>query len=434
LSRQTDQSDQPSTVPPAELNPLLNPVLAQNMGRWAEVYFTSPPEKREEAVSELLRELGGNPSAEGQAAAPVSDVNLQISSSQSSEAAYQNVCRSCGFQNPENQNFCGMCGTALSRAGHTGENRPTDVRPAEECATQAATQRHLDEIRFLPPEELTDESSVNPVREERTTVQQIREAESRAEENYGDHSSADQYPYSWVDRYRDQSREHQFSFESDRPSFAYSYRMFVGAGLAIVIVVLAYMAWRSGQAASNLSPQSPQTNGAQSSAAQPANQSDAAASGAEGAKPVEARPTEKTASTNEQPAIAGAKPVTQNARLKPSTEHSAASETNSAATQTKVDPFAERVGTGAEELALAQRYLNGQGGQGRDPSQAAEWLWKAVAKQNTDATVLLSDLYLKGDGIAKNCDQARVLLDAAARRGRTDASDRLQHLQSFGCQ
>ena len=27
------------------------------MGRWAEVYFTSPPEKREEAVLDLLREL-----------------------------------------------------------------------------------------------------------------------------------------------------------------------------------------------------------------------------------------------------------------------------------------------------------------------------------------------------------------------------------------
>src|ERR1700757_4105168 len=46
-------------LPAANLNPLLNPVLGAHMGRWAEVYFTSPPERREEAVLDLLRELEG---------------------------------------------------------------------------------------------------------------------------------------------------------------------------------------------------------------------------------------------------------------------------------------------------------------------------------------------------------------------------------------
>ncbi len=40
-----------------ELNPLLNPVLEENMGRWAQVYLTSPPEKRPQAVADLLLEL-----------------------------------------------------------------------------------------------------------------------------------------------------------------------------------------------------------------------------------------------------------------------------------------------------------------------------------------------------------------------------------------
>src|SRR5260370_33766690 len=52
----SDESDA-NTLPDPELNPLLNPVLAAHMGRWAEVYFTSPPEKREQAVAELIREL-----------------------------------------------------------------------------------------------------------------------------------------------------------------------------------------------------------------------------------------------------------------------------------------------------------------------------------------------------------------------------------------
>ena len=45
------------TVPEPELNPVLNPLLAAHMGRWAEVYFTTLPENREQAVSQLLREL-----------------------------------------------------------------------------------------------------------------------------------------------------------------------------------------------------------------------------------------------------------------------------------------------------------------------------------------------------------------------------------------
>src|SRR6266566_7668084 len=51
------------SLPKSDLNPLINPVLGRNLGRWAQVYFTSPPEKREEAVGELLRELKENPAA-----------------------------------------------------------------------------------------------------------------------------------------------------------------------------------------------------------------------------------------------------------------------------------------------------------------------------------------------------------------------------------
>jgi hypothetical protein len=58
-----NNSNRNSTLPLPELNPLLNPVLGAHMGRWAEVYFTSPPEKREEAVLDLLRELQGGEGA-----------------------------------------------------------------------------------------------------------------------------------------------------------------------------------------------------------------------------------------------------------------------------------------------------------------------------------------------------------------------------------
>jgi TPR repeat protein len=86
---------------------------------------------------------------------------------------------------------------------------------------------------------------------------------------------------------------------------------------------------------------------------------------------------------------------------------------------------------GAEELDTAEKYLkSGPGG----AQQAIGWLWKAVAKQNAAATMVLSDLYLRGEGISKNCEQARLLLDAAARKGESAAAERLRNLQSYGCQ
>jgi TPR repeat protein len=57
-----------------------------------------------------------------------------------------------------------------------------------------------------------------------------------------------------------------------------------------------------------------------------------------------------------------------------------------------------------------------------------------MAKHNSTAMLLLADLYLKGDGVSKNCEQAHVLLDSAARGGMKQAGERLRHLQAFGCE
>jgi len=90
--------------------------------------------------------------------------------------------------------------------------------------------------------------------------------------------------------------------------------------------------------------------------------------------------------------------------------------------------------SGAEDLATAEKYLNGTQGVPRHSGEAAEWLWKAVGKGNLAATLALSDLYLRGDGVPKSCDQARLLLDAAARKGGRAAADRLRNLPAFGCE
>jgi TPR repeat protein len=85
-------------------------------------------------------------------------------------------------------------------------------------------------------------------------------------------------------------------------------------------------------------------------------------------------------------------------------------------------------------LAVAEGFLRGTQGKIRDSSEAAKWLWQAVRKENAAATLMLSDLYLKGDGVPKSCDQGRMLLNAAARRGAPGAGERIRNLQAFGCQ
>ena len=88
---------------------------------------------------------------------------------------------------------------------------------------------------------------------------------------------------------------------------------------------------------------------------------------------------------------------------------------------------------GQQELATAERYLYGADGP-RDTTEAAKWLWRAVGKQNGTAILLLSELYAKGDGVTRNCDQARLLLMSAVRKKVPDSVTQLRRLELSGCQ
>src|SRR5438552_11373098 len=93
-------SEDTEQITSSELNPLQNPTLGRNLGRWAQVYFTSPPEKREQAVVELLKEL-----ETGVVAIPqVSSRNLEG----------DNACPCCQRQGQPGQRFCVICGSALT--------------------------------------------------------------------------------------------------------------------------------------------------------------------------------------------------------------------------------------------------------------------------------------------------------------------------------
>jgi hypothetical protein len=89
---------------------------------------------------------------------------------------------------------------------------------------------------------------------------------------------------------------------------------------------------------------------------------------------------------------------------------------------------------GSAELLIAEQYLDGTEGKARDANEAAKWLWEAVAKQNIEATERLADLYLSGEGVPRNCEQARMLLDAAASKDGKRAAAGLRHLRASGCE
>jgi hypothetical protein len=69
----------------------------------------------------------------------------------------------------------------------------------------------------------------------------------------------------------------------------------------------------------------------------------------------------------------------------------------------------------------------------QDPAEEVRALWSAVGQGNTAAEVTLAKLYLIGGGVAKNCDQARVLLRAAAKKGNTEAISKLSQITRQGC-
>jgi hypothetical protein len=87
---------------------------------------------------------------------------------------------------------------------------------------------------------------------------------------------------------------------------------------------------------------------------------------------------------------------------------------------------------GKSELAAALASLRGTNGV-RDSSKAARLLWAAVANDNSTAAVVLAELYLRGDGVAKSCEQARVLLTVATKSGDVQGQEKLRELDANGC-
>jgi hypothetical protein len=90
-------------------------------------------------------------------------------------------------------------------------------------------------------------------------------------------------------------------------------------------------------------------------------------------------------------------------------------------------------GIGQEEFEAAREILQAKG-RTRDLRRAVDLLWASVRKGYVPAEVTLGDMYRRGDGVEKSCDQARVLLVAASKKGSPDARQQLEQMAEKGCE
>ena len=362
--------DKTPGAPSPELNPLTNPVLEQNLGRWAKVYFSNPPAKREQAVSNLLEEIKWE---SGPDASPPSRPYF------ARDPKFQRaVCSACRHHNPPGHKFCSRCGQALNQGQSASTEHPGTT------GTPAA----------FPP------------------------------------NSANELP--WL---RDQ--ELSLPNDSDAPRKR-GWKYLVGAAV-IVLAGFAYVQWVPGSWTNVATSPSPQVS-APAPALPPQNSSPAEAKvpaeiiAPKSVAPESVAPNSESVAPNSKEREAQNPSATAEARhrtvmpagIQPATQRSPLP-----AATTSRQTLADQ-GSGDTDLRLAQRYLGGSMGV-RDSSEAAKLLWKAVSKQNATAAVLLSDLYLRGDGVPRSCDQARLLLVAAAKRGSPLAAQQLRNLESRGC-
>lgn len=375
-------------LPNPDLNPMVNQTLGRNLGRWAQVYFTNAPENRDKAVGDLLRELEHEgvvtrkgPKSEKsvrqaeRTADPrqgeVAAAQRQVADRDGVPADSAHGVIACPHCRYENSAAQGFCGMCGGALSGPQEARSSSARPA-------APADNMDWLRQQP-------------------LASFRVSEKDTDE---DHNAGGRV---------------------------------VAVVVAVLIAVFSGYTWWS--RTHNDAPAGVTQSAAASSPASGAETSQAIPQRA----PVAENLVKKTAPQQlgagedrhiaAMPTVAapaGAAPVAATPKRAPGAGF-AASEKDASKSVSAISSA-----DGDAELAMAQKYLYGVNGP-KDTSEAARWLWKAVGKQNRTALLLLADLYQHGDGVAKSCDQAQLLLVAAAKKGLPEAGERLRYLQSVGC-
>jgi hypothetical protein len=356
-------------LPRPDLNPLMNPLLGKNMGRWAQVYFTSPPDQREHAVEKLLHELQAE-SGTGMAAgstqkkdnevlhnplkrepefeSPAPPVRDSVNDAPDLDAeVLQDViaCPGCRHKNPAEQRFCGICGMTLTRGVATAA---PDAAPREQA--------------------------------------------SRPDEN-------PESDWRWL-------RERTLSTYDVQSDTGRRSRVLIVALVFVVIALGAYILWQN-RARLSHEQAAPAASSVSEPVSSPSMNVPVMSTPSPGPAQQSARARSHLSSTKSAQAA------------EPRTGNPAGPELSSASTSDD----------GRDELIRARQYLSGEGVR-KNSWMASQLLWKAIGKQNSEAVLLLSDLYARGDGVPRSCEQARILLVSAAKKGSSAAAQKLRSIEA----
>ena len=439
-----------SALPKQRLSPVLNPLLASNMGRWAEIYYTTPVEKRDAAVEQLVRDLeaetdaskDGYISARATPAPPpniqtVSEVSSELSSNVSSPAERNHE----PVQHLESPTFAAQPDFSLPE--HIVEIAPQQqqVRAAEPVLEQVLEQELIEEeppaaaiSQVTEAKDGEDGTKANLRKEEPSTLGLAEplqdeilktelvpeEAEAGETQDATRDEALDEASPQASARIHPPTSEspsefpHPASVTGAEDKHGWDGRKVAVAAALVLVFAGVLWSWRRGASAPN-----------------------STAVTTERAKP-ETAPTPPPA-VNAQASETEASGRIVGTQAKRATPPGSAKSLavpagipGDIARDTAGDKLAAAENTDAD-LNTGLRYLRGETAD-HNSAEAAHYLWKAVGKQNGRALVELAGLYAKGDGVVKDCDQAKILLDAASRHKMKNLGTALETLRKSGCE
>ena len=478
-----------SCIPDQHLSPVLNPLLANQLGRWAEIYYTTPAENRDEAVRQLLQQLeaeaqsgsasresgqaekadgeAGQPAdfpalLESQTAFPPGEVHHQFGSAaqppdglpqmEISEAEHladlsdpflSNRTLSDPTVSDQTLSDPDLPGPDLS--DFDSRESPFEapaVQKHEELSNTPISKEHQDTPAVWPGMEAVE--SVIASSQETPQLPAIAPMSGIQEEEDWSAKSAPQ----------DEAIEPQatatsalFEPSQDSPpdfSVVRFRRLVLPAAAtvrriprriavaALLVVGFTALVWdlRRGTETSRTTPsRTPTTAVLRVSKPPAAGTSTLETEPSQGA-PNDPRsdrrdPAQTTSDRADSATVQIAKPADEKTVIERSKVEKPAPE--------KLLPERSWPETSDPDLEAGLQYLRGNPAE-RNSAEAARYLWKSVSRQNGMALVELAGLYAKGDGVAKDCEQARILMEAASRHKVSKMGIALETLRDAGCE
>ncbi len=397
----------------------------------------SAHEQPSEIPSELAQKPNPQKPDQRNGASPgLGDPSSQAASPSQNEATESEVdwivCECCGGRNIPGNRYCGMCAEPLTQ-GNAAIAEPrketmwgTLIERAPEWDRENLEDKSLDHTKNL-------DCKIFDYQDQDTRSDLTNDAGGRDEPRFAApiDSLRNDPPLSPSSGWPERPAVPSLLVEYDQPTNRR--RMYVGAIVGILIAGLVYVAWRASANRSDTVHMLPQPAPTAAETQPPAaDQAPPSAPPQNDATQVAAPKAPTTVEARSAPAAATTRPH-RRIDTTGDRETNAATPASPAKDQAAGPIVAPLLGNGSEELTVAESYLNGTNGKVRDPSEAAKWLWRSFSKKNGAAALLLSDLYVRGEGVPQSCDQARLLLDAAARKGAAGAAERITSLPSRGC-